>query len=110
MKVQVERYDESCLPDENGHSGCPHTGTTYLFLEKRQRMIFRRDDSDPTTASLIFPSEWYVDLFDSTLYREAAGYLVQHEGISTLTAHNRMNGAVVSLPLPSESNISQTRV
>ena len=108
MKVRIERYDESCPPDESGQVCCPHTGTTYIFWETGQRMIFRRDDSDPRTASLIFPTEWYVDLFDTTLYRDAAGYLVQGEGISKLTAHNRMNGAAVSLPLPNEKNILQT--
>ena len=108
MKVRIKRYDESCPPDDAGNVFCPHTGTTYTFWEKRQRIVFSRDDSDPTTASLIFPRDWYVDLFETSLYRKAAEFMILQEGISSLVAHRQMNSGKVSLPLPGQSNILRT--
>lgn len=101
MNVHIERYDESCPPDENGNIFCPHTGVTYTFSEQDKKLIFRRDDSEPTTASLLYPRGWYVDLFDTVLYQQAAEYL-QKEGISKLTAYSQMNGVAIPLPVSTE--------
>jgi hypothetical protein len=66
--------------------------------------MFRRDDSDPATAVLIYPEGWYVDLFDTTLYRAAANYLCNREGVSELRAYSSMQGATIALPLRDDTH------
>ena len=56
----------------------------------------------------MFPEGWYIDLFDTSLYRTAAEFMIQQEGISRLIAYRRMNSARVSLPLPGQPNILRT--
>jgi hypothetical protein len=100
MKIAKESFDESSLPDEYGRYLYRHTGFIFTFSEDSLTMVFRVSDDEPSIARLMQPDNWYADLFESNLFRQATDHLNKNEGISTIAAYGRMNGATTLIQLP----------
>jgi sugar/nucleoside kinase (ribokinase family) len=104
MEISTKRFDDSSLPDESGQYEYRYTGVVYTFVASDREFVFRLYDDEPSAATLLQPSDWNADLFNTESFRKAVGYLRLNKGVKTIKAYNHMMGSYTPVELPSEGS------